>query len=153
MQEAGILTSVKTLAERLRNAREALNLTQPELAERAGVSPGTIGNLEAEIRKEPRSLLAIAAALGVHPEWLKDGTEPRDSGLPVAVASVAEPPGLQFALEVLGIALAREMPNDVRQDAADLLAKLALREGAARHQAELLALLTGEAGASKRHSA
>lgn len=72
-QERAILTTVKTIADRLREAREDLKLTQPELAKRARVSPGTIGNVEAGIRKEPRELLAIAAALNVDPQWLKTG--------------------------------------------------------------------------------
>ena len=52
-----------------------------------------------------------------------------------------QPPTLAQALEVMGIELAREMPDDVRQDVADTLAKLANRKGAARHQRELLTLL------------
>ena len=57
-------------------------------------------------------------------------------------------PTLTQALETLGIALATDMSPDVRQDAADLLAKLAQRHGAERHQAELLQLL--QAAPSKR---
>jgi hypothetical protein len=49
---------------------------------------------------------------------------------------------LQSALEVLGVELARDMPDDVREDVAELLAKLARRRGAQRHQSELLTLLT-----------
>ena len=68
-----IITDVKDLSERLKWARERANLTQPGLAEKARVSPGTIGNLETGARKNPRELLAIASALGVRPEWLKTG--------------------------------------------------------------------------------
>ena len=59
----------------------------------------------------------------------------------VAAAAAAPAPTLTQALETLGIALAADMPDDVRQDAADLLAKLAQRHGAERHQAELSQLL------------
>lgn len=67
------ITDVNTIAERLKLAREAAGLTQPELANKAGVSQGTIGNIEAGLRKRPRDLLSIAAALGVAPEWLETG--------------------------------------------------------------------------------
>lgn len=77
MQVRATLTVVKTIAERLKQAREDKKLTQPELADRSGVSQGTIGNVEAGLRKNPRELLAIAAALDVEPEWLKTGKGPR----------------------------------------------------------------------------
>lgn len=74
------ITSVNTIAERLRQAREAAGLTQPALAERAGVSAGTIGNIEAGLRKRPRDLLAIAQAVGVNAEWLESGRSPSGLG-------------------------------------------------------------------------
>lgn len=64
---------MQTLGQRLRAAREAKQISQQELARRAGVSSGAIGNLEAGSRKSPRNLLAIAAALGVSPHWLETG--------------------------------------------------------------------------------
>ncbi len=64
---------MNTIAERLKDAREAAKLTQPELAAKAGVSQGTIGNIESGLRKRPRDLLSIAAALEVSPEWLETG--------------------------------------------------------------------------------
>lgn len=73
-------TDVKSIKDRTREAREALGLSQIDLAKRAKVSPGTIGNLEAGTRKNPRELLAIAAALQVNAEWLKSGKGPRDAG-------------------------------------------------------------------------
>ena len=60
----------------MKQAREAAGLTQPQLAKKAGVSPGTIGNIESGTRKQPRELLAIAAALRVTPTWLQSGTPP-----------------------------------------------------------------------------
>lgn len=76
MQDHDLITDVKTLAERIVWARERKGLTQEALANRAGVSQGTIGNLESGARKSPRSLLAIAAVLGVEPRWLESGKEP-----------------------------------------------------------------------------
>ncbi|MVT38622.1 helix-turn-helix domain-containing protein [Acidovorax citrulli] len=73
MQSFDTITPVKTIAERLRAARERAGLTQPALAQRANVSQGTIGNIESGLRKRPRDLLAIAAALHVSPLWLETG--------------------------------------------------------------------------------
>lgn len=79
MQGEGEITGVTPLSARLIQARVRLGLSQTDLAQRAGVSQGTIGNIEAGIRKQPRELLAIAAAVGVRPEWLKDGTPPMET--------------------------------------------------------------------------
>jgi transcriptional regulator with XRE-family HTH domain len=67
-------TSGKSLSERLAEARKHLGWTQAVLAERAGVSQSTIGNLESGTRSRPRNLLAIASALGVSAVWLEFGT-------------------------------------------------------------------------------
>lgn len=66
--------SGKTLAERLTEARKRLGWSQAVLAERAGVSQSTIGNLESGTRSRPRNLLTIASALGVSAVWLEFGT-------------------------------------------------------------------------------
>jgi len=84
-------TDVKTIKDRTKEAREALGISQAELAKLAKVSPGTIGNLEAGTRENPRELLGIAAALKVNPLWLKTGKGPRgvdaaESPLPAAPA-------------------------------------------------------------------
>lgn len=75
-QPSGPITGVRNIADRLKWAREKKGLSQPQLAAAAGVSPGTIGNIESGHRKQPRELLAIAAALGVEAQWLKDGVGP-----------------------------------------------------------------------------
>lgn len=71
---------VKTLADRVTASRIELDLSQAALAGLAKVSAGTIGNIEAGSRKNPRELLAIARALKVEPEWLKSGKGPRYAG-------------------------------------------------------------------------
>jgi transcriptional regulator with XRE-family HTH domain len=73
MQVAGLITSVRTIGERAKWARERLGLTQEEVAVRAGVSQGTIANLESGLRKKPRELNAIAAALRVEAKWFEHG--------------------------------------------------------------------------------
>jgi len=69
---------MKGIAERLKQARKALELTQAELAKKARVSQSTIGNIEAGLRDRPRELLAIAAALNVDPCWLETGKNPKN---------------------------------------------------------------------------
>lgn len=91
-------TDVKTIKDRTKEAREALGLNQIELAKRAKVSPGTIGNLEAGTRKNPRELLAIAAALNVSPQWLKTGKGPREVNSTEAPPPAAPPPGAHAEL-------------------------------------------------------
>jgi phage repressor protein C with HTH and peptisase S24 domain len=69
------ISPMETIAERLKKKRESLGLSQQDVAMRSGVSQGTIGNIESGLRKEPRELLAIAAAIGVSPHWLRHGTD------------------------------------------------------------------------------
>lgn len=69
---------MENLATRIRLTRESLKITQGELAKRAGVSQGTIGNLESGFRKTAREIIAIANALGVSPEWLQNGSSTTD---------------------------------------------------------------------------
>lgn len=90
------ITFVITIAERLKQTREHLGMSQGDLAKAAGVSQGTIGNVESGIRKAPRELLAIAKALGVPPEWLKDGKGPQklDSG---ELTEEARPATIKYA--------------------------------------------------------
>ncbi len=63
-----------TLADRVRDRRTALRLTQKQLAVMAGVTQGTIGNIETGNRDAPQSIASIAKALGVRATWLLDGT-------------------------------------------------------------------------------
>lgn len=80
-QECVTITCVNSLAERMKYARDQRGLTQPSLAKLAGVSQGTIGNLEAGLRKMPRDIVALADALHVRAQWLATGEGPmRPSG-------------------------------------------------------------------------
>ncbi len=64
---------VGTLGERVSSVREERGLSQASLAQKAGVSQGTIGNIESGARKRPRDLVAIAKALDVSADWLETG--------------------------------------------------------------------------------
>ena len=84
-------------------------MSQADLARAAGVSPGTIGNIEAGTRRSPRELLAIAAATKVRPEWLKSGKGPRD-------AEPAEPPmPSQTDLIAAVVNIMQRLPRDDQQ--------------------------------------
>lgn len=95
-----------------------------------------------------RAARGIEKRLGMPARWLDQAAV--DTAAPVLRAAEPSPqyggPSLSEALEVLGMALARDMPADVRQDVADALAKLAARKGLQRHQEELLTLLGGAPG-------
>lgn len=77
----------ESIGDRCKRIRESLGMSQPALAKAAGVSNGTIGNLEAGLRKQPRELVAIARALGVTPEWLQYGAQGGKIAPPQAAAS------------------------------------------------------------------
>lgn len=64
---------MKTIAERLKHARESRGWSQSHLAVAAGKSQSTIGNIEANLREGRASLPQIAKALGISHEWLADG--------------------------------------------------------------------------------
>jgi len=78
---------MKLLKERLVSARleksdrdrakGGVEMTQDRLAELAGVSQSTIGNLESGARQTARKLATIAAVLEVNALWLAEGKGPR----------------------------------------------------------------------------
>lgn len=67
---------MKTIAERLKFARIEKGWTQNQLAVVAGVSTGTIGNIESGARQAKGSLPQIAEALGINHKWLYKGEGP-----------------------------------------------------------------------------
>lgn len=70
-----------TLAKRLTAKREALGLSQSELAKKAKLKgQSIIGMLESGARKSSSHIPAIANALGVESLWLSSGTGPETRG-------------------------------------------------------------------------
>ena len=72
----GNLIKVENFSDRLRRARKTLGLGQKELAEKLGVSSGSVGNWEVgPTLPQPDTLGKLAAALGKTPEFLLYGEE------------------------------------------------------------------------------
>ncbi|WP_137822552.1 LexA family transcriptional regulator [Pseudomonas sp. D(2018)] len=68
---------LKTLAQRLVYARERHQLTQGQLATKAGISQATVANLERGRNQATRKIVQLAEALRVTPQWLLYGTDDR----------------------------------------------------------------------------
>lgn len=64
---------MSTLGERLRLARENKNLSQQEVASRAGISQPTYYKIESGKTKRTTYLHELAQVLGVDPQWLATG--------------------------------------------------------------------------------
>lgn len=60
-------------ASRLKKARARKDITQTQLAKAAGISQGTIGNIESGIRGFGASVVKLASVLEVSPQWLATG--------------------------------------------------------------------------------
>lgn len=131
---------MKTLAQRTQEAIDA-GFTVGELAAAAKKSSSAVSQWLNGTTKSIKadSAIGLEKKTGWNAEWWITGKGDRGE---TRSGVAQEPVGrLEHAMSILGAALALEMPDDIRQDAADLLAKLALRRGAARHQAELVQLL------------
>ena len=66
---------MKSLGDRIRDARKELNWSQTELARKAGVSQGAISGLESGRNETSKELPSIAFALGKTVEFLISGKE------------------------------------------------------------------------------
>lgn len=69
-----------SFAHRLRRARKGAGLTQDQLARRVGLKRQSISAMERTGGVERTGkLVEIAEALGVRPQWLRSGEEPREA--------------------------------------------------------------------------
>jgi phage repressor protein C with HTH and peptisase S24 domain len=66
---------VMSLAERIKERREALGITQTELAELIGIKQQSVGSIENGETKNPRKIFEIAQALKCSVQWLKTGEQ------------------------------------------------------------------------------
>jgi transcriptional regulator with XRE-family HTH domain len=104
------MNAVRPLHEVLVELRRRANLSQEEVAERAGVSPRTIGALERGERSAPQreTLRRLAAALGADPAELRPASEPVAHRRPAPVpdtGSTARSPLAAHASEAVAAAL------------------------------------------------
>jgi len=134
-----------SLTDRLIEAFDPARHTPGALAAAARVTGPSISQWFSGKTKSLKAEPAIRAAryLGVDELWLAAGEGPKYRG-EAMVPAPSPPPSLPEALEVLGLHLAQDMPEDAREDVADALAKLAKRHGAARDQ-ELISVLLKQA--------
>lgn len=128
MQGVGLITFVKTIGERIKWARVNRELTQRELAKKAGVSTSTIGNLEAGIRDKPRELVAIAMALKASIQWVNSGKGDWDDSEKQEVQDpAADPLTAKGVLTALADTIA-SVPEILQSTARDALVKWAMNE-------------------------
>ncbi len=63
-----------TIAERVKNKRTELGLTQTELAKRVGITQQSLQKIEDGRTQNPRKLISLSKEIGCDPEWLLLGT-------------------------------------------------------------------------------
>lgn len=73
------IPAMATFGERLAWARKQKQLSQSDLAERAGVALSSIANAEAGTRHSIRKIASVAAILDVDVKWLSEGEGAADS--------------------------------------------------------------------------
>ena len=67
------ILAMSTFGERLAWARKQKNLSQIELAKKAGVALSSIGNCESGTRQSIRKIASVASVLDVDVNWLSEG--------------------------------------------------------------------------------
>ncbi|TFV82655.1 XRE family transcriptional regulator [Microbacterium sp. dk485] len=85
------------VSDRFRKARESVDLTQAQMAERTGISRRTISYIEAGVKTPGvKELNLWQMATGVPRKWLETGEAPHDGGAPDPL------PGLDSNQEPIG---------------------------------------------------
>ena len=125
--------AMSTLKERMIEAREAIGLSQAELAKRAHCGQTTVASIENGRNKGSTPLPMIAFVLGVEALWLVEGKGPkrRDDWdkLQAAVdaeltAKLAKIPSADVNMNKLQ-RLMQSMPSDMRAKVAQIVSTLA----------------------------
>lgn len=99
--------AMNTLGTRIRSARKEAGLTQVELARKVRITQPTLSDLENGHTDSTSSLVELAMALGVRPEWLATGKgdrEPQETRI-----------GENTAKEMPDAYLRETIPNIIRQ--------------------------------------
>ncbi|MEN8821967.1 MAG: XRE family transcriptional regulator [Abyssibacter sp.] len=85
-----------TIGDRVRAERKQKGWSQEALASRAGVSQGTIGNLESHSRGGAYDTIkAVSHALGVNDTWLRSGDGPKYAAGTQEASNVSEGPHMR----------------------------------------------------------
>jgi len=110
-----------TLAARLKQERERLGWSQPDLARRSGVKQSFIGALEARAQESSGWLPELAHALGVDTYWLKTGRGrrvarelTRDEQLVLDALPLLDPAVREIWIQSARAALDRKSGNEPR---------------------------------------
>ena len=99
-------------SQRLKEARTQRGWNQAQLALAAGVSPGTIGNIESNARQAKGSLPQIAKALGISHDWLANGEGEMLDSPALDRANADEPSGPSSQAALLAL-LFDKLENDL----------------------------------------
>lgn len=122
-----------TLAERLREARKAADMTQKSLGDAIGVSQAAIQKIETGKASQTTRLLDIANALKVRPDWLSSGQGPmRENGQPPQSISPKNGDSDVFRLDVLDI-LVSAGHGVINQEFVEILHSVEYAPAEARH--------------------
>ncbi|MDF7630467.1 helix-turn-helix transcriptional regulator [Erwiniaceae bacterium L1_55_4] len=65
---------MESIAERIKNKRKKLKMSQRELADLVGIKQQSIHQIESGLTKKPKFLFEIAVALNCEISWLLTGT-------------------------------------------------------------------------------
>ncbi|ENK5064320.1 helix-turn-helix transcriptional regulator [Klebsiella variicola] len=120
-----------TLAERLREARKAADMTQKALGEAVGISQAAIQKIETGRAAQTTKLLDIANALRVRPEWLSSGT----GAMSADRESDKNPSRINqdvFRVDILDLAVSAG-PGIVNQEFVEIIHSVEYAPAEARH--------------------
>ncbi|ATA55190.1 hypothetical protein CKY39_19710 [Variovorax boronicumulans] len=112
-----------SIGSRIKESRCAMGWSQVRLADEAGVTQSSIGNIESGFRQRPRELVSIAKALRVSPEWLETGKGPRTERASLKLVGADAEPSVRALVEYLAEIAAQQRPT-LRKNLANLLVDL-----------------------------
>ncbi|MBC4755358.1 S24 family peptidase [Klebsiella variicola] len=120
-----------TLAERLREARKAADMTQKALGEAVGISQAAIQKIETGRAAQTTKLLDIANALRVRPEWLSSGTGAMSTDRESDKNPSRTNPDV-FRVDILDLSVSAG-PGIVNQEFVEILRSVEYEPAEARH--------------------
>lgn len=112
-----------SIGSRIKESRCAIGWSQVRLADEAGVTQSSIGNIESGFRQRPRELVSIAKALQVSPEWLETGKGPRAERASLKLVGADAEPSARALVEYLAEIAAKQRPT-LRKNLGNLLVDL-----------------------------